>query len=341
MISGIFKKINLNTQAKIGNDIHIAKSYLMHGQPVAIPTETVYGLAANGLDASSVAKIFKIKERPFFDPLILHTNNLDKVRGFVSHIPAIANKLAQQFWPGPLTLVLPKSTLVPDIATAGLSTVGVRIPNHPLTLSLLSLLDFPLAAPSANPFGYISPTTALHVHNQLGAKIEYILNGGPCSIGVESTIVGFEDDKVIVYRLGGLGIEDIERAIGKVHVISENENNPAAPGMLKSHYAPKIPLYRIGINNIEIFEKFTRIDGIDVANNQIGSMVFKDIMAEFPLNNQFILSPNGDLNEAAKNLFSAMRQLDNMPLKAIISEVFPPEGLGVAINDRIRRASVQ
>lgn len=331
----------MNTQATIGTDILVAKSFLENGETVAIPTETVYGLAANGFDSKSVAKIFQVKERPFFDPLILHTNNIDKIRGLVGGIPDIAYKMAQLFWPGPLTLVLPKSNKIPDIATSGLPTVGVRIPNHSLTLSLLEQLDFPLAAPSANPFGYISPTTALHVYHQLGTKIPYILDGGNCTIGVESTIIGFEQEKPIVYRLGGLSIEQLEKAIGNVLVKSENEENPAAPGMLKSHYAPHVPLYRIGINQIEIGQEYSIIEGFKISNKNIGTILFNQPINQFPIENQFILSPNGDLNVAAQNLFSALRILDGKKLEAIISEVFPLVGLGNAINDRLRRAALK
>jgi L-threonylcarbamoyladenylate synthase len=196
--------------AQIETDIEKAKALLESGELVAIPTETVYGLAGNALNPDAVAKIFSVKNRPSFDPLIIHTDSLEKVRKFTLDIPAPLDRLAAHFWPGPLTLLLPKKPIVPDLVTSGLDTVAVRIPQHTLTLSLLEALDFPLAAPSANPFGYISPTTAAHVQDQLGDKIPYILDGGPSQVGLESTIVGLENGEVVVYRLGGLEVAAIE-----------------------------------------------------------------------------------------------------------------------------------
>jgi L-threonylcarbamoyladenylate synthase len=186
----------------IGEIIQEAKSFLLDGNIVAIPTETVYGLAGNALDPAAVLQIFTAKERPAFDPLIVHISSIDKVELYAHSIPSQAYDLMHEFWPGPLTIVLPKNSIIPDIVTSGLDTVGLRIPNHPTTIKLLKQLDFPLAAPSANPFGYISPTSAQHVFDQLGGKIPYILDGGICDVGVESTIVGFENDKCLIYRLG-------------------------------------------------------------------------------------------------------------------------------------------
>ncbi|WP_405512000.1 L-threonylcarbamoyladenylate synthase [Spirosoma sp. KNUC1025] len=190
--------------AQIGTDRQIAKQLLEAGNVVSIPTETVYGLAANALNPDAVLTIFRVKNRPTFDPLIVHTDSLEKLDRFVSTIPESARDLASTYWPGPLTLLLPKKAIIPDLVTAGLPTVGIRIPNHPLTLALLNSLDFPLAAPSANPFGYISPTTAQHVADQLGLQVPYILDGGPATIGIESTIVGFDGNKPTVFRLGVL-----------------------------------------------------------------------------------------------------------------------------------------
>ncbi len=191
--------------ATIGNDILQAKKLLLEGELVAIPTETVYGLAANALNPEAVTQIFVVKERPSFDPLIVHVASIDQAQQFITAVPEKAIQLARHFWPGPLTLVLPKQSIIPDIVTSGLSTVGIRCPDHDLTRQLLSELPFPLAAPSANPFGYVSPTTAEHVNNQLGHKIKYILDGGPCRIGLESTIVGFENDQAVIYRSPGSG----------------------------------------------------------------------------------------------------------------------------------------
>ncbi|MBL7984887.1 MAG: threonylcarbamoyl-AMP synthase, partial [Flavobacteriales bacterium] len=225
-----------------GSDLQQAAALLREGKLVAIPTETVYGLAANAYDAEAVLRIFEVKNRPTFDPLIVHVRDSDQVQEVARTIPPEALALMDRFWPGPLTLVLPKQPRVPDIVTSGLDTVGVRMPAHPMALELLRSLDFPLAAPSANPFGYISPTTAQHVGDQLGERIPYILDGGPCAVGVESTIIGWEEGLPVLYRPGGLPLEAIEQVIGSVrpqvkHVL------PAAPGMIESHYAPRKPLF--------------------------------------------------------------------------------------------------
>ncbi|MBW3469886.1 L-threonylcarbamoyladenylate synthase [Arthrospiribacter ruber] len=317
--------------AEIGEDISLAKSLLLKGDLVAIPTETVYGLAGNALDADAVARIFETKNRPSFDPLIIHTDSLEKVSRFVTHIPAPLEKLAEKFWPGPLTLLLPKKSIIPDLVTSGLETVAVRIPSHPLTKSLLETLDFPLAAPSANPFGYISPTTAQHVESQLGEKIPYILDGGSCKVGLESTIVGLEDGQVKVYRLGGLEIQAIENLVGKVQVVLHSSSNPKSPGMLKSHYAPTKPFILGELN--EMVDKYL-LSGTD-----FGVLSFGKHFPKLSENRQISLSDTGSTHEAAKNLFAAMRALDSLDVSVILSELLPEEGLGRAVNDRLRRAA--
>lgn len=318
----------MNFDTAIAADIIAAADFLKSGEIVAIPTETVYGLAGNGLDKNVVLKIFNAKNRPHFDPLILHINSIDALNLYTKHIPEIAVKLAQKFWPGPLTLLLPKKDIVPDLVTSGLDTVAVRVPNHPLALQLLALLDFPLAAPSANPFGYISPTTAQHVYAQLQGKIPYILDGGPCGVGVESTIVGFENDKVIVYRLGGISIEDIEAVTGPVQA-RISSSNPTAPGMLKSHYAPKKPLITGNVNALLNMFSDRKTGVITFCKPATGAT------------EQIQLSPTADLNEAAKNLFAAMRYLDNSNVDIILADIFPETGLGRAINDRLKRAAAE
>ncbi|MCU0339617.1 MAG: L-threonylcarbamoyladenylate synthase [Spirosomaceae bacterium] len=313
----------------IGIDILKAKQLLEAGEVVGVPTETVYGLAGNALNEDAVLKIFQVKNRPQFDPLIVHTDSLDKLSQIVTEIPPKAYQLAAAFWPGPLTLLLPKSSLIPDLVTSGLDTVAVRIPRHPLILELLSILDFPLAAPSANPFGYISPTSAQHVAQQLGPLIPYILDGGESTVGIESSIVGFEENQPVVYRLGGTSVEAIEEVIGAVSWRSHSTSNPKAPGMLKSHYAPRKPLY---INDKErILRRFP--------TDKMGALTFTQPLPHLPLAHQRILSPSGDFAEAAKNLFAYMRQLDALPVEAIYAELLPERDLGRALNDRIRRAA--
>lgn len=317
--------------AIIGTDILYAKQLLQTGQVVGIPTETVYGLAGNAFEEDAVLKIFTVKNRPQFDPLIVHTDSLSNLTTFISDFPEKAQKLANLFWPGPLTLLLPKSDKISDLVTSGLNTVAVRIPNHPLTLELLSTLNFPLAAPSANPFGYISPTSAQHVDKQLGKKISYILDGGESQVGIESTIVGFEGDDAVVYRLGGVSVEELENAIGSVKVVAHSSSNPKAPGMLKSHYSPRKPLFIKDLQ--QLFDQYPK--------EGIGYLSFQKTNKNLPLENQRILSISGNYAEAAKHLFSYMRQLDSMSIDVIYAELLPEKDLGRAINDRIRRAAVR
>lgn len=314
-------------------DLSIAKRLLQENKLVAIPTETVYGLAANALEPLAVAKIFQAKKRPTFDPLIVHVPSIEILEKYVSYFPKVAQKLAETFWPGPLTLILPKKEIVPDLVTSGLDTVAVRIPKHPLTIALLQSLDFPLAAPSANPFGYVSPTTAAHVKKQLGSKIDYILDGGACEVGIESTIVGFPSGKACVYRLGGVSLEAIEQCIGKVSLQAHSSSNPTAPGMLSSHYAPAKPLHLLQDRH-EVEKWLRRFDPAHV-----GSIVFKKIFKNIPPQNQIILSQTGDFQEAAQNLFAGLRNLDKPDIQVIIAEILPEKDLGRAINDRLNRAS--
>lgn len=316
--------------AVIGKDIKQAIEVLKVGDVIGLPTETVYGLAGNAYNTEAITKIFTVKNRPTFDPLIVHTSSIERVHEFVKEIPEQAQLLAKHFMPGPLTLLLPKREVISDLVTSGLETVAVRIPNHPLALELLQNLDFPLAAPSANPFGYISPTSAQHVDNQLGDKVKYILDGGECRVGIESSIIGFFDGEIVVLRKGGLAIEEIESIVGKVRIEEHSSSNPKAPGMLKSHYAPRTRLLFIS-------------DWLLVEENvyKIGYLGFDKFYSNIPQENQLLLSPSGDLSEAAKNLFAYMRLLDARGFDKIYTELLPEKGLGRAINDRIKRATTQ
>lgn len=312
--------------AEISKNLALAKQFLENGDVVSIPTETVYGLAGNALNPAAVTRIFTVKKRPAFDPLIVHVPSLEKAADYAARIPLQARKLAEKFWPGPLTLLLEKKDIIPDLVTSGLPTVGLRSPNHPLTIALLRDLDFPLAAPSANPFGYVSPTTPEHVNAQLGPEIPYILDGGVCKVGIESTIVGFEDDQPIVYRVGGLPIEDIEAITGKVFLQPYSTSNPKAPGQLKSHYAPS---KKIVLGKMEdLLQKYPAHD--------TGLLTFQ---RDFNSPYQKILSPGGFMEEAAQNLFAALRAFEQMPIEIILAEEVPDHGLGRAINDRLRRAA--
>jgi L-threonylcarbamoyladenylate synthase len=312
--------------AEIGKNLAKAKALLKRGELVAIPTETVYGLAGNALNADAVTKIFEVKNRPSFDPLIVHVPSLHAVSRYADTLPLKALALAKEFWPGPLTLLFKKKNIIPDIVTAGLDTVGLRCPNHALTRSLLESLDFPLAAPSANPFGYVSPTRPEHVNEQLGDKIAYILDGGICKVGIESTIIGFVKDIPTVFRLGGLSIEEIEKVVGSVDLSLNASSNPKAPGQLKSHYAPG---KRVHIGNLDEL-----LQQVNLATTAVLSFQ-KDYKVPF----QFILSPTGNMAEAAKNLFLALRTLDKLPIETIVTAYVPAVGLGNAINDRLKRAA--
>lgn len=316
----------------IGTDLHHAAKLLNNGELVAIPTETVYGLAANAFDSNAVTQIFKAKNRPFFDPLIVHTHNIENIGYWVKDFPEKAKQLASKFWPGALTLVLNKKDVIPDIVTAGNSTVAVRIPNHPLTLELISQLNFPVAAPSANPFGYVSPTTAQHVEDQLGDKVPYILDGGASQVGIESTIISFATEKPTLLRLGGIAVESIEEVIGKVAVNINQNSNPQAPGQIDSHYAPTTK-FVVG----EIPQQLP--DGL--STNNLGAITLSETIHWLPAENQIQLSKNGNLDEAASNIFAAMRILDKKSLSKIWAEQMPEQGLGRAINDRLKRAAHQ
>jgi L-threonylcarbamoyladenylate synthase len=313
--------------AETGTDISIARSLLEKGDIVAVPTETVYGLAGNALNVDSVARIFEIKNRPSFDPLIVHIYDYSQLSKYAMNIPQQAERLAKEFWPGPLTLLLRRRSIIPDLVTSGMETVGIRCPKHPLTQNLLRTLNFPLAAPSANPFGFVSPTKASHVTEQLGSKIKYVLDGGPSDIGIESTIVGFENNKIVVHRLGGISVEQLESVVGRVEVIT-SPTALKAPGQLKSHYSPSKKLFIADISRAA--------DMVDM--QRVALLSFKE---DYKATHQLILSPTGDLTEAAKNLFDALRRLDKMPVDLILAEMVPNEGIGRAINDRLKRAAAK
>ena len=313
---------------EIGNDLVKARAFLERGDLVAIPTETVYGLAANGLDAHAILKIYSVKNRPQFNPLILHVANVDQAGRLVKSIPELCKTLMNAFSPGPITFLLPKADIVPDVVTAGSSLVAIRIPDHELIRELLAQLDFPLAAPSANPSGYVSPVSPEHVLVGLDGKIPYILDGGICSVGLESTIVGFDEGVIVLHRLGAITPEDIESATGAKVIISLSHSSPIAPGQLKSHYATSTPLFIGDIVHLASIH----------AGKRLGILSFKT-MYHVACEKQIILSGKADLEEAAAGLFSAMRELDASGVDVIITERFPEHGIGSAINDRLSRAA--
>ena len=313
----------------ITNNISEATTALVNNEIIAMPTETVYGLAGNAYSVAAVQKIFTLKKRPSNNPLIVHIKSVQYLNNVANDIPLAAYKLASAFWPGSLTLVLKKQLHIPDIVTAGKTTVAVRVPNHPVALALLESLSFPLAAPSANPFGCISPTTAEHVHTYFGNDLPIILQGGSCENGVESTIIGFDNEQPILYRHGAISVEDIEAVVGKIIVNTNNNSNPVAPGMLSRHYAPSTPTY-LTENVSEMIQS--------TSNKKIGVLVFKNKITNESITHQEILSITGNTKEATKNLYAALHRLDNSDAEIIIAEKMPAVGLGKTINDRLQRA---
>lgn len=314
-------------------DITEAAQRLESGQLVALPTETVYGLGANAWNSEAVARIFEAKQRPEFDPLIVHIAGSDQLGSVVQTIPALARSLAERFWPGPLTLVMPKDESIPDLVTSGLPGVGVRVPDHPVALKLLQATGCPIAAPSANLFGGVSPTTAEHVLLGLGGRIDAVLDGGRCQIGLESTVVSLMGDKPLVLRLGGLSLEALEEAIGPIQVAESNsalsDAAQPAPGMLSRHYAPGTLMIAMDADDSV---PLPIQPGTALLTWGPATKEYSDFA------NVKNLSENGDLRECAANFFAALRCLDAANPDVIIARRFPDHGLGRALNDRLRRA---
>jgi L-threonylcarbamoyladenylate synthase len=312
-----------------------ATQALTAGQLIGLPTETVYGLAGHALRPETVARIYEVKNRPTFNPLIVHAGSAGQAFRHASRVPSVAQLLAEAFWPGPLTLILPKTPSIPEIVTAGSSWVALRVPEHPVALEILQRLDFPVVAPSANPSGYISPTTALHVETQLGQAIAGVLDGGACSIGLESTIVWIQPTdplpEIRILRFGAVTPEAIRQVIPETEAklvlpgtaSSNSTSTPViAPGQLTSHYAPLTPLVLADtwpppLETGTAYLGWTTIPGPGI-----------------------VLAPQtGTLTEAAQHLFSALRLLDDIGYLKIVAQQLPEEGIGRAINDRLRRAA--
>jgi len=300
--------------------INKAAEILKEGGIVAIPTETVYGLAGNAFDETAVAKIFAAKERPFFDPLIVHIAEFDELEELAAEIPKNAKILAEKFWPGPLTLVLPKKDRVPNLTTGGLSTVAVRMPKKQIARDIIKLAGFPLAAPSANMFQHLSPTNAEHVFEQLGGRIDGIVDGGACEIGIESTVIGFENETPIIYRPGGVTME----MLAELQPKQTSPANHPSPGLSEKHYSPNTSLY------LELPNEIPPNSGL-LAFGELprNSGEFAKILN---------LSENSDLIEAAANLYGMLHKLDSCGLSKIFATLLPKTGLGNAINDRLLKA---
>ncbi len=302
-----------------------AAQIIRGGGLVAFPTETVYGLGADAMDATAAAKIFDAKQRPSFDPLIVHVADRKMLEKVVGEIPAVAEQLIKRYWPGPLTLVLPKSDRVPGIVTSGLATVAVRMPAHPVAQELIRRAGVPLAAPSANPFGYLSPTRAEHVERMLGERVDLILDGGKTEFGLESTIVLLAK-KPIVLRYGAVAVEELEKVLGPLEQQVGESERPLVPGQLPQHYSPRTPIHIAQPEDLSL-----------ELRSRAGYLAFQEVPKGFMVVK--VLSPTGNLLEAAAHLFEALHQLDQLGLEAIYAEPVPETGLGRAIMDRLRRAS--
>ncbi len=306
--------------------IAVAAQHIREGKLVAFPTETVYGLGANALDASAVARIFELKERPAFDPLIVHIADIIDIERLTSEKDERVYKLAEKFWPGPLTIILPKSNLVPDIVTSGLETVGIRMPNHPIALELIRLAGCPIAAPSANKFGQLSPTKARHVSKQL-PDVDFLLDGGQAKVGIESTIIRLNEHGFEILRHGFITREEIETIIPYHKLLQEKQNNIVSPGMLKSHYSPEKPIYLAGDIDLNSIDKSKAAHLSLNGNNAKGFKIIE------------ILAPDGNLSTAAVNLFAAIHRLEESDVDFIVAESVPETGIGIAIMDKLRKAA--
>jgi L-threonylcarbamoyladenylate synthase len=333
-------------------NLDLAITALCRGGVVAIPTETVYGLAGNARNPEAVSKIFQAKERPSFDPLIVHVqlalNSIERLsaakiidRSLISdQTRGVFDALAKAFWPGPLTIIVPKHAEISDLVTSGLNQVGIRMPAHPLAQQILARTGLPLAAPSANRFGRISPTTAQHVMDELGDRIPYVVDGGACDIGIESTVIALDDTKIWLLRPGKISAEELKNAAGIPVERAPTVHEKASPGMLASHYAPRKPLYLIH-NLIDLPEQVraNSFDLLVVSGEQTPTLTSLASERLSPVR-VMALSERGDPLEAARRLFSTMRTLDDSAGKAIIATAIPKEeGLWLAIMDRLRRAS--
>ncbi len=315
-------------------DLAIAAAALREGLLVVIPTETVYGLGANALDARALARVFEAKERPSFDPLIVHVSEPEGADEVADIRVPYARELMDRFWPGPLTLVLPKKACVPDLATSGLPNVAVRCPAHPVAREIIRLAGVPVAAPSANPFGRLSPTKASHVAAWLGDRVDYIVDGGSCAIGVESTVLDLTSDPPLVLRPGGLAVELLREVAPSVEIFDRSTTSPRAPGQLPSHYSPRLPLRLADAGAIHCVRPHGRAAalcfGAESALLTEDAGFFARVVD---------LSPRRDPIEAAAALFERLHSLDLGDWDELWAERLPDEGLGRAVNDRLYKAS--
>jgi L-threonylcarbamoyladenylate synthase len=311
--------------------IQQAAAEIRTGGLVAFPTETVYGLGANAFDARAVARVFEVKRRPSFDPLIVHIPGVHALQGLVARTDERVVALARAFWPGPLTVVLPKTERIPDVVTAGLPSVAVRVPDHPVALHLLQAAGVPVAAPSANPFAYVSPTRAEHVWEQLGQQVAWILDGGPCRVGLESTVLSLLEPTPVILRPGFVDAAALQQVVGPVEVQAATQARPQAPGQLERHYATRTP--------VQIVESASSAHLR--SGERAGLISFRAVEQPQRFVAATALSPGGDLIEAASRLFGALRAMDALKLDCIYAEAVPESGIGIAIMDRLRRCAAR
>lgn len=330
----------IKTQLLTEKDIEAAAAILRAGGLVGIPTETVYGLGANGLDPAAVRRIFEAKGRPQDNPLILHIPDPSWLERYCRDVPAAARRLAEQFWPGPLTMILPRRTLVPDEVTCGLETVGVRCPDHPVTLDIIRAAGVPVAAPSGNRSGRPSPTCARHMLEDMEGRIQAVVDGGPCGVGVESTIVDLTLPVPRLLRPGGLPLEALEAVLGRVDVdravtapLSPGEK-PRAPGMKYRHYAPRAPVTVVTGDGAATAAYIRRQAGANT-----GVICFGEYRDRFPGCTVRSIGPAGDRGEQARRVFDALRSFDGTPVTAIFAQCPGEEGLGLAVANRLKKAA--
>lgn len=313
-------------------DLLRAADLLRRGECVALPTETVYGLAANALNAGAVQRIFTIKGRPLIDPLIVHVADFASLQQVAEYDERLEK--IKSFWPGPLTVVLRRKSCVPDLVTAGKETVAVRLPAHPVFRKVIELAGCPLAAPSANPFGYISPTRAQHVQDSLGNRCPWIVDGGPCQHGLESTILDLSHpNRVRLLRFGPITVAQLEERLGKIEIVTHQDNQESAamaPGMLERHYSPHTPI-----------KLFSRGADLPAPVGKTAYLLLGRRESLPSVENIFYLSESGSTKEAASQLFALLRQLDQQAFRLICAELAEPEGLGLAFNDRLTRAAAR
>lgn len=311
--------------------IRLAAEIIRAGGLVAFPTETVYGLGCDALNPDAAAKVFEAKQRPSFDPLIVHLADPAMIETVATSVSPLARRLMDAFWPGPLTLILPKHLSVPDLVTAGLPTVAVRIPDQPVAQALIREAGVPVAAPSANPFGYVSPTTAQHVSDGLGDRIDLILDGGPCPLGVESTILSLAGARPELLRPGSLTLEAIQMVIGSVDRAISSQETAHVPGQSPRHYATRTPVTVLPAPRVwPVLRGCERVGLLAMSEP-------RDLAG--PFHAIEVLSPSGDLREAARHLFAMLRKLDALGLDRIYAEPCAEQGLGLAIMDRLRRCA--